>query len=229
MTIDTQLILGEYRIRSIAAGRWRENCYIVHHVPSSDAVIVDPGEEPHTIAEVLRVDQSRPRYILLTHAHYDHVGGIAALGREFRVPFYLHPADAKLLRRAPLYAMSFEGRGIEVPGDGRDVTQVGLSVAGQPLRTLHVPGHTEGGMAYGFDGFAFTGDTLLFEKIGRTDLPGGNHRQLLESVARLLDWTPYDALLLPGHGPSWKTADARAWWRRESGRDATETAVKGGR
>lgn len=223
------LVLGDYRVRRITTGRWREHCYVVQHVPSAEAVVVDPGEEADVIAATLRADGAVPRYVILTHAHYDHVGALAALGRDIGVPFYLHPADTKLLRRAPMYAMSFERKSLPPPGEGHDVTRAVLHLGGRRVLMLYVPGHTEGGMAYGFEGFAFTGDTLLFEQFGRADLPGGNPAQLLDSVSRLLDWVAGETLLLPGHGRAWNAAEARSWWSRRASGAAAEPAARGAR
>lgn len=221
------LRLGEYRIRTITTGRWREHCYVLQHLPSADAVIVDPGEDAEAIVATVRADAAVPRSMVLTHAHYDHVGALATLGREFGIPFYLHLADAKLLRRAPMYAMSFEGKTLTAPGDGYDVMAADLQLGGRSVRTLHVPGHTEGGMAYGFHGFVFTGDTLMFEDVGRTDLPGGNAPSLGDSVQRLLAWAGKDdTVLLAGHSRPWTAAEARRWWDARSRQKPAEVGVR---
>ena len=207
---------GDCRVTTITTGRWKEHCYVVQHLPSSDAIIVDPGEEADAIVATLREDRARPRAMILTHAHYDHVGALAALGREFGIPFYLHGADVKLLRRAPMYAMRFDGATLAAPGDGHDVLTADLSLGGRSVRVLHVPGHTEGGMAYDFGDFVFTGDTLLFQTVGRTDLPGGAPQTLRESVPRLLDWAGRDdTMLFAGHGRPWTAGDARRWWQSD--------------
>lgn len=206
--------VGEYRVRTITTGTWREHCYVVRHRDSRDAVVVDPGEEAEAIATALDAEAAAVAYVLLTHAHYDHVGALAALCGASGAPFYLHPADMKLLRRAPVYAMSFEKKALRPPGDGRDVGAAALTLGGRAVGTLHVPGHTEGGMAYALEGIVFTGDTLLYEQIGRVDLPGGDRVRLLDSVGRLLEWLPEDTLLLAGHGRPWTAREARAWWAR---------------
>jgi hydroxyacylglutathione hydrolase len=207
-------VVGDYRVRTVTTGTWREHCYVVRHASSPEAVVIDPGEDADGIAAALEAEGAVVAYVLLTHAHYDHVGALAAVCGASGAPFYVHPGDTKLLRRAPVYAMSFEKKALRPPGEGRDVTAAALTLGGRPIRTLHVPGHSEGGMAYGLDGVAFTGDTLLREHIGRVDLPGGDARRLRDSVTRLLEWLPEDTLLLAGHGRPWTAREARAWWPR---------------
>jgi hydroxyacylglutathione hydrolase len=216
-----ELVLGDYRIHTVVTGRWRENCYVVHHTPSADAMVIDPGDDADAVLTLLREQGSRARALLITHAHYDHVGAVRALTRELDLAFFLHPADGKLLRRAALYAMSFERRNLETPGEGRDVTTAALALGGRTVRLLHTPGHTDGSMAYGFDGFAFTGDTMLYGNVGRADLPGGDPAQLRGSITQLLEWAPTDTILLPGHGTPWPIADARGWWQDEERRLTT--------
>jgi glyoxylase-like metal-dependent hydrolase (beta-lactamase superfamily II) len=212
---------GDCSVRAITTGRWKEHCYVVRHVPSSEAIVIDPGEEADAIVAAMRADGAVPGAIVLTHAHYDHVGALAALGREFGIPFYLHEADAKLLRRAAMYALRFDGLVLAAPGEGRDVLTADLRLGGRPVRALHVPGHTEGGMAYAFEGFTFTGDTLLFQTVGRTDLPGGDARALRASVPRLLDWVGGDdTVLFAGHGRPWTAGDARRWWQTQGSEEA---------
>lgn len=207
---------GDYRVRTLTTGRWKEHCYVVQHLPSSDALVVDPGEDADAILATIRADGAVPGAIVLTHAHYDHVGALAALGRALGVPFYLHDADVKLLRRAPMYAMRFDGLTLAAPGEGRDVLTADLRLGGRSVRLLHVPGHTEGGMAYDVGSFAFTGDTLMFQTVGRTDLPGGDAESLRDSVPRLLDWLGADdTLLFAGHGRPWTARDARTWWQAQ--------------
>lgn len=223
------IVRGDVRIRTVTTGRWREHCYVARHVPSGDCLVVDPGDDAETIAGVAAEDGGRIRGIVLTHAHYDHVGALAGLWGATGVPFYLHPADMKLLRRAPLYAMSFEQRALAAPPEGRDVTAASITLGGQPLRALHLPGHTPGGMAYALGDVAFIGDTLLFEQTGRVDLPGGDRAQIVGAVTSLLAWLPADTLLLPGHGRPWTVGDARAWWARAAARTSGEPVLRGER
>lgn len=220
---------GDFRIRAVTTGRWREHCYVVRHAPSGDCLVVDPGDDADTIAAVATEEGGHVRGVVLTHAHYDHVGALAALCGATGVPCYLHPADMKLLRRAPLYAMSFEQRTLPGPPEGRDVTAAPLSLGGQPLRALHLPGHTPGGMAYALEDFAFIGDTLLFEQTGRVDLPGGDGAEIVGAVTSLLEWLSADTLLLPGHGRPWTVGDARVWWARAAAQAPDDPVLRGQR
>jgi glyoxylase-like metal-dependent hydrolase (beta-lactamase superfamily II) len=121
----------------------------------------------------------------------------------------------RLLRHAPLYALRFARQEIEQPEpfvvfDG----QPGFDLGKQPIHVIHAPGHTAGSVCYRFDGLVFTGDTLLRQHVGRTDLPGGDAAQLKNSINLLLTGLPEDTILFPGHGRPWTIGEARVWWQK---------------
>ncbi len=209
--------IGDSRVINVKTGRWRQNTYIVQHTPSGEVLVVDPGEESPAVMEAID-DAGRPSLILLTHAHYDHVGGLAAVCDKFDLGFYMHSGDAKLLRRAPLYAMSFDRRVVTVPAGHVAVEDNPLSWAGAAIRVIHTPGHTEGGVCYDMGGMCFTGDTLMCRLVGRSDLPGSSGKGLRRSIDALLEALAPATLLFGGHGRPWSVSDARDWWRKN--RDA---------
>lgn len=176
-----------------------------------DAFVVDPGGDEAAVVDA--VDGARVRAIVLTHGHYDHCGAAAPLVERWGVACAVHRADRDLLERAPHYAVAFDRRALALP---REVVTFGddgwFEVGGVILRALASPGHTPGSVCLVGDGLALTGDTLLRNTVGRTDLPGGDPTALRSTVARLLDALPADARLLPGHGDEWTVPQARAWW-----------------
>jgi len=198
----------------VTGGRWAENCYLVTHACSGEAVLIDPGSDAREIEHLLNEKRATLRHILLTHAHFDHVGAVAAICRATGLSCRLHSADARLLRHAPMYAELFSHESIEMPGPCCFFESEEFDMGGRRVAALHTPGHTAGSVCYSFPDFTFTGDTLLRQSVGRTDLPGGNAAVLSSSVSRLIDSLADGIVLFPGHGPEWRTEDARDWWSR---------------
>lgn len=208
--------VGKFQIQLIKSGApWKTNCYLVRHLPSGEQAVVDPGDDAETIIQAVLAHGAELRHIWLTHAHHDHVGAVAALCRRFGLACALHKADVRLLRHAPMYALQFAHKDIEMPGPFRPYeTASQFQLGGAAVEILHVPGHTAGSVCYAMGGFVFTGDTLLYEHVGRTDLPGGDVAQLKISIERLVKSLPGDTLIFPGHGRTWTVADARFWWQK---------------
>jgi len=230
MAVEPTLSLGQYRIVRIVTGEAsRENCYLVAHVPSGEMALVDPGDDTDSVIGAVLGSGTRLHHILLTHAHHDHVGAVAALCRRFGVACNVHKNDVGLLRHAPLYAMRFAGKHIEPPAPFRAFEdKPALRLGGRSVQVIHTPGHTSGSVCYDFVGFVFTGDTLLYRRVGRTDLPGGDATLLAASVLRLVESLPGDTVMFPGHGRTWSIAQAQAWWQLFSRMNVREERKENG-
>jgi glyoxylase-like metal-dependent hydrolase (beta-lactamase superfamily II) len=215
MALANTLRIREFRIDTIITGDpWKENCYLLGHVSSGELALIDPGDDVNGIvAEIEKVGMT-PSHILLTHAHHDHVGAVAAACRKFNLSCEIHKDDVRLLRQAAMYAWTFAHRKIETPSALR-IFDAGhaLSLGDQTVEIIHTPGHTPGSVCFSIGSAVFTGDTILNQHVGRTDLPGSDAAVLKASVNKLLELVRDDALLLPGHGRPWTGAEARAWWR----------------
>ena len=220
------MIVGNYKVVTTPTGRWRENCYLVRHLPTGDLVLVDPGDDVHMILKAIEAEGSQLKLIILTHAHHDHVGAVKAVCEKFQMHFYLHKDDVKLLNRAPTYALAFERKIIEISKNYRLLGSEDLIWGGEYINMMNLPGHTPGGMCFYFGGIAFTGDSLLNEFIGRTDLPGADAAALGKSVTNMLSTLPDDTLLFPGHGKPWTVAIATRWWenQQENAREYRENS-----
>ncbi|MGA2813903.1 MAG: MBL fold metallo-hydrolase [Candidatus Acidiferrum sp.] len=183
-------------------GRWRENCYILAN-PEGDALIIDPGGQPQKIKNLVDENHLHPQAILNTHAHYDHIGAVADLMEHYRLPFYLHSSDAHLLRHANLYRMVFGAHdAIRIPEISQDISSLPPTseIASYQISWIYTPGHTAGSVCFLIDNLLFSGDTLMRNAVGRTDLPGGEPEQLLLSLAALQE-LPGETLVYGGHGP----------------------------
>ena len=173
-------------------GQLGANCYIVTDEKAKSCAVVDPGGQGRQLAQWLRDKGLTLRLVLLTHGHFDHVGGVQELVGEFPgLPVYLHPNDTKLtpdLSRGLFWTDFYE--------DGDELAMDGLT-----FRVLHTPGHTPGSVCLQVDDVLLTGDTLFAGSCGRTDFPGGSWQQLMDSFARLSK-LPGNFGVLSGHGES---------------------------
>lgn len=189
------------KIHALTVGPLAENCYLVIDESTSHAVLIDPGDEADRIVSAVRRSGAALDAIWLTHAHFDHVGGIAGVRREFPVPVHMHPLDAPLLSLAVDSALRYGFR-IEAPPAAHEPLAEGdgVRVGSLELGVIHVPGHAPGHVAFHGEGVVFGGDCLFAGSVGRTDIDYGDPEALDASLQRLAALG--DALTLyPGHGP----------------------------
>jgi glyoxylase-like metal-dependent hydrolase (beta-lactamase superfamily II) len=195
-------------VESRAVGPFFKNGFLVACERSREAVVIDPGDEVAELIALAVQDRLDVRAILLTHAHIDHVTGVRAAKQAFAVPIYLHHADLFLYEAAPEQARMFGLPVPDVPPIDRYFEE-GAAVEFGELAAVpsHTPGHCPGGVCLAIGPRdatpqLFVGDTLFAGSIGRTDLPGGNHDTLLDSIRRVLFAFPDGTIVHPGHGPS---------------------------
>jgi glyoxylase-like metal-dependent hydrolase (beta-lactamase superfamily II) len=189
----------------LPVGMLQCNCIILGDEATREAIVIDPGDEIPRIQAVLDQHGLKVQQILLTHAHIDHVAGAARLRRLTGAPIYLNQQDMQLLQMLDMQAGWL---GIPTPetvapdASAEEGLQVGLPhLQGY---VLHTPGHTEGSICLHFpeQHLLIAGDTLFAGSIGRTDLPGGDFRKILESLKDKVMQLPDDIAVIPGHGPA---------------------------
>jgi len=181
------------------------NCSVFGEEQTHEAIVIDPGDEIDKITEVLNRHQLKVTAIVITHAHIDHIAGAHKLRALTGAPVYLNQRDKELLDALDVQARWL---GVATP----DRTQIDSAASdGTVLRlgeaefeVLHTPGHTQGSLCLWIpqQNKLIAGDTLFRDSVGRTDLPGGNSRQLLSSFKTRLFDLPDDAIVIPGHGPN---------------------------
>ena len=169
-------------------GDYQTNCYMVWQEGREDCVLIDPGYLPERILEVVRQRGKTVAAILLTHGHFDHVGGVRKIAEETGCSVYLREEEKSL----PPFMTAGALYSTDSYGDR-------LSVAGLTFRVLHTPGHTPGSVCLICEDAMFAGDTLFAGSCGRTDFPGSNPQDMKNSLQKL-STLPGDYQVFPGHG-----------------------------
>jgi glyoxylase-like metal-dependent hydrolase (beta-lactamase superfamily II) len=173
-------------------GAYQTNCYLVARSGASEAVVIDPGDEPEHVLAELDARGWKPAAVLVTHGHFDHLGAVKGVAEAAGAEVWMPRGEADDLR-------TFDGAAYEPEHllDGGELVAAG----GIEFETMLVPGHSPAPIAYHADGHLFAGDVLFAGSVGRTDLAGGDMDVLVASIARLMDAYPAETVVLPGHGP----------------------------
>ncbi len=188
------------KVQTLTVGTLEENCYLIIDEETNRAVLIDPGDEPERILEALHDSGATLEGVWLTHAHFDHVGGLAGVMRAHPVPVHMHPLEAPLHARAVDSALRY-GIRIETPPAADSELAEGdrVKVGSQELSVMHVPGHAPGHVAFYNDLVVFGGDCLFAGSIGNTDIEFGDRDTLDASLSRLVALGDH-LTVYPGHG-----------------------------
>lgn len=191
-------------IATLPVGLIQTNCYVVGCEETKSGAVIDPGGHPERILAWVHQNQLSIEYVLDTHAHFDHTDANGAIVKATGAPLALHPLDLPLLESsggAALFGLHAD------PSPPPDLELHGgdeIAVGRLRFHVLHTPGHTPGHVCFyeASEGVVFDGDVLFYRSIGRTDLPGGSHTQLLDSIWRVLLALPDETVVYSGHGPA---------------------------
>jgi hydroxyacylglutathione hydrolase len=192
----------ELEVAMLTVGQIAENCFIARKKGSKAAIVVDPGDEAERILATVEEMGAEVEAILLTHTHFDHIGAVAPLARATGAPVWCPEMEVAVLADINSF-VPWPGFGPFESYDADHTITGGehLSLAGLEIDVVFTPGHSPGHVTFAVpDGAAlFSGDVLFQGSIGRTDLPGGNAPQLMESIATLVDGFPEETTVFPGH------------------------------
>jgi hydroxyacylglutathione hydrolase len=195
---------GRPAIVRIENGQFVENCYLIGDEARGVAVMVDPGEEAGRFLSELRRKKWSLEAIWLTHAHIDHIMGVAAIRRAHPgIPIFLHPADRPLYDGLPDQGRWMGLAGLETPPPADRELAGGqvMTIGDCAFEVRHVPGHSPGHVAFVGHGVIIGGDVLFNGSIGRTDLPGGDFSTLMQSIQTEFLTLPDSTIVYSGHGP----------------------------
>jgi len=190
-------------LETLVVGHLSVNCYIFACEKTHQAAIVDPGDEADQILSVVKKLDCRVKYILLTHGHIDHLSQIPILKNKLKAEFLMHEQDIPLVQSASTQAALF---GLPDPGDLKpdrflndgDIIHLGELT----IQVIHSPGHSPGSITFQVNQKLFVGDLIFNGSIGRTDLPGGDYSQIIESIQKKIFTLPDSVEIYPGHGPA---------------------------
>ena len=190
------------KIETLTVGAFAMNCYLVIDEDNREAILIDPGAEADRLIEKIEGEGLNLKYIINTHCHIDHAAEVARVMNHFKAPFYIHKGDLDLLNSLKDQGTYF---GISV-GETPQVTKFvedsdQLVFGDNTCLVIHTPGHSPGGISIEIDSTVFVGDCLLLDSIGRTDLPGGDYNQLINSIRTKLLSLDDAITVYPGHGP----------------------------
>jgi hydroxyacylglutathione hydrolase len=192
------------KIETVVVGPFFVNCYLYWDEQSGEGVIIDPGAEEAGIIEEIGKAGMRPRAILLTHGHGDHIAAVGAVKDHYEIPLYVGQGEEELLKNPDANVSAMFDTPIVAPDPDRLVQDEDLIVIGAlAFRVLSTPGHSPAGVCYLDEkaGVLFCGDSLFAGSIGRTDLPGSSHERLIESIQKKILPLPDEVVCYPGHGP----------------------------
>lgn len=201
------------KVKTLSLGPLGTNCYII--TQNDRALVIDPGGESDVITSYLEAKEVTLEAILLTHAHFDHIGGLDQLRKTHQVDVYMHEAEADWLEDPDLNrSVLFLGTdgGIKTAQPDKLLTEGKHLIGDFDFEVLHTPGHSPGSISFVFKEHEFivSGDVLFHHGIGRTDLPGGSIEVLANSIINKLYTLPEDYTVYPGHGTSTKIGIEKA-------------------
>ena len=196
--------MAELKIGKMTLGSCMTNCYFVYREGESGVIFFDPAAQGDYIYEKMKEHGFEIEVILLTHGHFDHIGGVDALREKSGAKVYAMEAEKVLLQDPYVNVSAQMHAKVTVEADGFLHDGDELEYGGKKCKVIATPGHTIGGCCFYFEEarMVICGDTIFAESVGRTDFPTGNMKKLLASIEDKIFTLPEDTKLYPGHGPA---------------------------
>lgn len=192
-----------FEVLTFPVGALQCNCSLLWDTQSKEAILIDPGDEADRILREIRTRDLKMKGIIHTHAHFDHIGAASVLHESTRAPLYLHSGDTFLWENLPTQGQMFGFQLKAIPRWNQDLEDgLELCFGMHKLRTLFTPGHTPGSCCFSINDLLFSGDTLFYRSIGRTDFWGGDSTLIQKSIRDRLYRLDKDTRVICGHGPN---------------------------
>lgn len=188
-------------VKQFVEGFIANNNYLLIDEESKEAALIDCTDYISELGAVLKEYDAKLKYILLTHGHFDHIIGVPKVKAEFKPLVYLHKDDKELVDNSDEFMLSVGMQPFEHPEIDKYIDEgEEIYIGNTKIDVIHLPGHTQGGVGYLVDGVLYSGDTIFLESIGRTDLVGGNHSQLVQTIKDKIFTLDDDTIINVGHG-----------------------------
>lgn len=193
--------MSEIAVRTMVLGIMATNCYLIKNTETNEMLIVDPADCPEKIESQIEKMEGKPRAVLLTHGHFDHIGAADALRQRYSIPVCALDKEQEVVESVDKNLSLMTGRGFTVSPDRYFQDKETAELAGITVEVLHTPGHTAGGACYYLpeENILFSGDTLFCCSVGRTDFPTGSMSELHRSIHERLFVLPEETKVFPGH------------------------------
>lgn len=196
------------KVISAPLGPVQANCYVV--IEEGRALLIDPGDTFDGLDSILKRNDAKLEAVLLTHAHFDHIGGLDALLEKYKVDVYMNPLEFSFLSNASLNGSASFGGFLETQAVPKAVHDGSNVIGGFEVTAITLPGHTVGSTVYIIDNMLFSGDVLFQGSVGRTDLPTGSWSEMQSSIEKLKQ-LPDSMIVYPGHGPATTIGQEKSW------------------
>lgn len=190
-------------MNTFLTGPLEVNCYVVYDTETKKAFMVDPGGYSSALTSFVESQKLKMEFVILTHAHGDHIGGVEEYCKKFNAPLYAHEDEAVLLRDARYnFSAGTLGRKVVLEADRYLKDGEEIDFSDRKIKIIHTPGHSPGGICILIEKWLFCGDTLFAGSVGRYDFPLCNGRAMFESIKNKLFTLDPEIEAFPGHGPS---------------------------
>ena len=190
-------------LKRLVVGIYAANCYVLADEKTKETAVIDPGGDCEDILRLIREENLKPKYIILTHGHLDHIGAVKELKEKTKAMVLIHELDKDMLVDEKKNLSFFVSANIRAVLPDRLLKDGDILELGElKLEIIHTPGHTEGSICIKVGDSIFSGDTLFYGSIGRTDLPGGSYNDIINSIKEKILIFKDDTVVYPGHGSS---------------------------